>query len=94
MVMAMLKVKAGATLLDRRCPDWASRIDVGRLDLWSTRQCVLGQLFESFEIGLGKLGSPSSYWRGFSAPTEYERGQLAVRWVREIQARRAPAQAA
>ena len=35
---------AGAKALDERRPGWASLIDVGRLDMTSCTDCVLGQL--------------------------------------------------
>jgi hypothetical protein len=35
----------GAALLDERMPGWANKVDLGRLNLYSTSECVLGQLF-------------------------------------------------
>lgn len=37
-------VALGADWLDAELPDWAERIDLSRLDLGSTINCVLGQL--------------------------------------------------
>jgi hypothetical protein len=38
-------VRRGAEMLDREYPDWAERVHLGSLDLWSEYDCVLGQLF-------------------------------------------------
>ncbi len=45
----------GAALLDQRWPGWAREIDPGRLDLASSEDDVLGQLYGSFDEGLGEL---------------------------------------
>jgi hypothetical protein len=37
-------VALGADWLDAELPDWAEQIDLRRLDLGSTKNCVLGQL--------------------------------------------------
>ncbi|HEY3924762.1 MAG TPA: hypothetical protein VGL75_09375 [Acidothermaceae bacterium] len=39
------RVALGAALLDGALPDWAQRIDLGKLDVSDTDTCVLGQLF-------------------------------------------------
>lgn len=41
-----LRVARGATMLDETFPDWAGHIDLERLKLSDTTQCVLGQLFD------------------------------------------------
>lgn len=38
----------GAALLDQLRPGWAAAIDTARLDLASSYNCILGQLFGSF----------------------------------------------
>lgn len=60
----------GARLLDRECPGWWERIEVGRLDLASCPLCVMGQLFGHYEQGLARL----AVWRrgheyGFALPS-------------------------
>jgi hypothetical protein len=46
-------VKQGVLALDRWQaydePDWRTRIDLERLDLWSPTDCILGQLFPAFK---------------------------------------------
>lgn len=41
------RVAQGAALLDEKLPGWHERIDVGRLDLGDTCDCILGQEFAS-----------------------------------------------
>ena len=50
------RVAAGAAFLDEREPDWWRRIDVKRLELASSCQCVLGQLHSH------KCGEPSMHY--------------------------------
>jgi hypothetical protein len=47
MVTGLIKnaVDRGAEYLDRVMPGWATRIDVGRLDLSDGQTCILGQLY-------------------------------------------------
>lgn len=42
---ARIAVAKGATLLDRKMPNWHQKIDLSRLDLANGEACVLGQLF-------------------------------------------------
>lgn len=41
--MAHAAAARGARWLDKRCPDWPSRIDVAKLDLGDVEVCMLGQ---------------------------------------------------
>ncbi|MDP9870346.1 MULTISPECIES: hypothetical protein [Streptosporangium] len=50
------QVAAGAAEMDNRLPDWWTGIDRVSLDLGNSYDCVLGQLFDEFEIGLELLG--------------------------------------
>lgn len=45
----------GATRLDEARPDWFRDVDPDALDLNSTENCVLGQLYESYSEGLMRL---------------------------------------
>ncbi|HZE34072.1 MAG TPA: hypothetical protein VE198_21895 [Actinoallomurus sp.] len=57
------RVARGAALLDEKLPGWDQRIDLGRLNLQSECNCILGQEFADrstspymaavFELGLG-----------------------------------------
>lgn len=42
----------GAKLLDRVRPDWYMQVQPGNLDLADTEQCVLGQLYGNYRIGV------------------------------------------
>ena len=61
----------GALLLDKERPGWEKRIDVGRFDMHSSVDCVLGQLWGSYQTGVDQLGMTSLYIErvglGFSA---------------------------
>lgn len=48
--VATQRVERGATLLDQRVPGWHERVDVHRLRLISTADCVLGQLFGHYDV--------------------------------------------
>lgn len=45
----------GASLLDKRMPHWHRRINAERLDIGNCQNCVLGQLFSRYDIGLQRL---------------------------------------
>jgi hypothetical protein len=63
----------GAALLDQRWPGWADAIDPRRLDLASAEDDVLGQLYGSFDEGLGELvmldANPGAWADSDWAPT-------------------------
>ena len=46
--VARQRVARGAHHLDRMFPDWATRIDIGTLELNCEENCVLGQLYGNF----------------------------------------------
>jgi hypothetical protein len=50
------RVGRGAELLDRRIPAWAWEIDVKRLNLAYTEECILGQVYGHYEDGCHDLG--------------------------------------
>lgn len=55
------RVKKGATELDAVYgSDWRNKIDLSLLDMSSPTQCVLGQVYGSYSVGLAKL-NVSSY---------------------------------
>lgn len=49
-------VKRGIKFLDENVPDWHDRVDVQKLDLGSCQECILGQLYGSFDDGYRELG--------------------------------------
>ena len=61
------RVSRGAKLLDKASPGWAYKVQLGKLDISSAENCVLGQLFDDFLVGrrvvedhLGGLGWDST----------------------------------
>ena len=49
------RVAAGAALLDRHQPGWATQVDPTLLDMQDPRADVLGQLYGSFDTGVRQL---------------------------------------
>lgn len=45
------RVERGASLLDTRFPGWVDQVDLSRLNLESSCNCVLGQRFGDFMVG-------------------------------------------
>jgi len=53
------RVQKGAELLDEKVPGWADRIDITRLTISSSTDCVVGQLYAGrggYLHGLDELG--------------------------------------
>lgn len=48
-------VARGAALLDARVPGWWTKINVDKLDMWDSRNCVLGQVFGEYGDGCAVL---------------------------------------
>jgi len=46
----------GPKLLNKVMSDWFNKIDLDKLDLSSSKNCILGQLYGSFWKGFEKLG--------------------------------------
>jgi len=53
--METIRARAGAALLDLIRPDWATEINVLRLDLSDCEACILGQLYGKYYTGAEKL---------------------------------------
>lgn len=88
------RVARGATLLDERVPDWATRVDVKSLDVWNLENCVLGQLFghyrsDAAHATLGIFGGDEYASHGFQlTDDEYvsrdDYGALTELWCAAI----------
>lgn len=75
------QVESGARLLDNKNADWLDKIDFTVLDLASGKECVLGQVFGSYDSGLVKVGiysSAAAQSYGFNASWDYD--GLAKAW--------------
>lgn len=50
------RVASGVYMLDIFSPGWRQKIDLANLDITSCRDCVLGQIYGSYETGMRRLG--------------------------------------
>ncbi|QFG25422.1 hypothetical protein [Actinomadura sp. WMMB 499] len=50
------RAERGAELLDKARPGWEKEVNLYRLDMMRTDDCVIGQLFGDWGNGLLKLG--------------------------------------
>jgi len=68
------RIERGAALLDDKVPGWQDKIDLATLDMSNCANCVVGQVYGDYDLGLAELDGeaqrqPSRY--GFAAlPTE------------------------
>ena len=93
------QIQAGVTLLDAKNPGWESEIDLGRLNLRSDVNCVLGQLYGYFQKGKDALGLKITFdavnradWteidnHGFHQPTIADTEILTEEWKKFISQR-------
>lgn len=86
------RVSRGAALLDRKVPGWENRIDLDRLDISSTANCILGQLYSPTTSWVGE-GYTNLYAVGMgtdiSILDEYvDFPELKAEWKRVITERR------
>lgn len=49
------RASRGAKLLDEKRPGWAGEIDLGELEMDNAAQCVLGQVYNSYGMGLNAV---------------------------------------
>lgn len=95
------RVDRGVALLDQRKPGWEDEVNLSRLNIASSRWCVLGQLYRHnshpfYRSGYGKglfaLHITDSAWYGFMYKSfllfPLEALLLNFRWRRVIQSRR------
>jgi len=61
-----LNVEAGASFLDKECPQWAYLIDLAALDVDSATCCVLGQLYGGYVNAIAMMldGNPIGFSTG------------------------------
>ena len=87
------RVAKGAALLDQERPGWWQEIDLDTLSLRSGCDCVLGQLYESFDDGVEILDLEWPEDSGFDLegwPTDRTQAwnDLTAAWRSLIEARR------
>ena len=82
-MVAEKQVSRGAALLDEKHPGWHWNIDLDRLNISEPCDCICGQLYGSFYLGLRKLDidHPTARY-GFVGY------YLEPIWKKEIEARR------
>lgn len=79
------RVQRGMALLDVEYPGWREMIDLDKLNMGSTRNCTLGQLYGDFDDGLHALYLSRGTVFGFDAPScwdmvMYTYGELTATW--------------
>jgi hypothetical protein len=86
-------VSRGAGLLDRRDIFWPWKVDVTKLAIWRSCDCVLGQLFGHYLYGMGHLflneKHDDSFIHGFHGG-DGGNESLNAAWLNAITARRVP----
>lgn len=82
----MKVVSWAAKALDRAKPGWADRVDVQRIDLWSSDDCVLGQVFGNYFYSDAKPLRRGVFSAAFAPVPWRVRGTYHA-WVKQICAR-------
>lgn len=59
------EVERGAILLDIEAPGWERLVNPDRLGISEHEDCILGQVFGSYDAGLDQLGLGSGSEHGF-----------------------------
>lgn len=91
------RVRNGAELLDSIDATWATKIDLANFDVEYPSQCVLGQVFGGYNLGLNALEphcvtTNEQIQYGFEEDFDHSKAdefdQLTKLWAAEIKARR------
>lgn len=79
-------VLRGVALLDSEVPGWRERIDPDQLFLHDCYQCILGQLFGGFFLGLNALGLEieQSWYYGFENDGFHKYSDLTKLWKEQL----------
>jgi hypothetical protein len=81
------RVAKGIALLDSRIPEWRENVDVDRLEIYSTFDCVLAQVFGGYGEGLALLGIRTDMLAasfGFEAYEHEEFPEITMEWKRAL----------
>lgn len=74
----------GAALLDKRMPNWHRRVNAERLNIDKCKDCVLGQLFWQYDLGLQALNVTNQeaimlgFYAGIQKPRKREQRYIAL----------------
>jgi|GEM_PF-4124044 len=87
------RVKSGAELLDAMNPEWFIKVSTKKLQMNNPCQCVIGQLYKTYNLGLAALGVDRYLEReiDYGFDSHVGTASLTVHWQREIEARLAAA---
>lgn len=89
------RVANGVELLDAKVPDWRSKVETETLAILSLDQCVIGQVFGGWKVGVDQLGLTREMQEshGFElTPQEYYAEPVQVdddlehEWIKAINA--------
>ena len=86
----------GAEFMDGVRPGWFDEVDGSRLNIYSTKNCILGQIYGSYEVGArlyGFWGNNLALRYGFLASVFgfFPTTRLIRAWLYEIERRRVQA---
>lgn len=88
------RVDSGVRLLDRYGPDcWRDLVDADALNIDLSDACVVGQLFDDWEVGQGELelrGVDDAIFYGFFADQPSEGELLTESWRSVLRGTRSP----
>lgn len=85
------KVADAAKFLDEKAQGWANKIDLKRLNMGSPCDCVLGQMYGSYPMGIYQLGVlGSECFGGHLSPASAIESTIQKEWIQEINARLTP----
>ena len=79
------EVARGADQIETIIPDWRQRINRKTLDIYSTENCVLCQVFGGFIEGLMAVGGPINGERGFACLSGESEAYTAA-WLEMVDA--------
>lgn len=71
-------IQRGIELLNENVPDWRTKINSKVLVMSSFGECILGQLYSNYSVGLKKLNIKYGYDYGFDA---YDCDLLQKKWL-------------
>lgn len=85
------KVYKSAKLIDDKRENWQCKIDIAILDMESTTEDILGQLYGTYLDGLEELNISANEWfmYGFTTNKYFNNSyhNLGEAWIREINKR-------
>lgn len=73
------RVANGVRWLDENAPEWRSKVDPAQLDMISSCQCVLGQVYEAVAEAAGRS---YGYWYVLDEIVQPPDGDSANAWAR------------